>query len=501
MFLRLTRVVAMVCICALSASGMVVQSQISIDDDIRIFSMVTALNVSGFDAELNPPYHEVRAELRKVSEGLDPDLLKRMRDFYSTHRAGGTDEDQLAKYISLAIVLTDPPFKAVGLEEALPDDARSVLGFVPLLQEFYQKAGISRLWARVSPAYEQEMNRIGPSIRAVVARTDAYLRVISGSLAAQSMRITVELGAAKNTVNVRSFHDEYSVILGYAATPKIEEVRHAYLHVRLNNFAAAAALKAKGRTELMTLLRNAEGVERQYSTNFENMFIESVVRAVELRLDRLPATTAETSVKSHYRSGLLLLPHFYESMPAYEAGENIIRDEIAAIAANLDVAKEQERFQKTFYTIPLPQKQVALSETPVQVAAPSVDPVLELLRTAQAAFEKDKPRALEAFEKVLAEHNPNDGRALYGIALIEMDRQHLDEALEYFERTIASDNADRSMKTWSYIYAGHILDFKCNRAAALEKYRKAIETGDDTRDAQKIAKRDLAQPFGGECQQ
>ena len=192
MFLRLTRVLAMVCVCALSASGMVVQSQISIDDDIRIFSMVTALNVSGFDAELNPPYHEVRAELRKVSEGLDPDLLKRMRDFYSTHRAGGTDEDQLAKYISLAIVLTDPPFKAVGLEEALPDVARSVLGFVPLLQEFSQKAGISRLWARVSPAYEQEMNRIGPSIRPVVSRTESYIRVISGSLAEQTMRITVE---------------------------------------------------------------------------------------------------------------------------------------------------------------------------------------------------------------------------------------------------------------------------------------------------------------------
>jgi tetratricopeptide (TPR) repeat protein len=344
------------------------------------------------------------------------------------------------------------------------------------------------------------MNRIGPSVRDTVARTDAYLRVIPGSLKTESLRISVELGAPRNTVNVRSYLDDYSVVLGRATTPRVDEIRHAYLHVRLNNYAAAASFKAKGRTELTALLKNAEGAEPQYKSNFENMFTESLIRAVELRIDRVPAATAETTVKSHYRSGLLLLPYFYESMPAYEASDNILRDEVVTLAAGIDVGKEQERFQKTFYSIPIPEKQVVRAETPVETA-PAPDPVLELLRTASAAFEKDKPRAREVFERVLKEHNPNEGRALYGIALIEMDSQNLDEALQYFERTIASDTADRSMKTWSYIYAGHILDFKCNRAAALEKYRKAIETGDDTRDAQKIAKRDLAQPFGGECQQ
>ena len=71
----------------------------------------------------------------------DPALVQRIREFYSSHRPSGVDEDQLAKYISLAVVLTDPPaFKPVAREEALPDDARSVLGFVPLLQEFFRKS-------------------------------------------------------------------------------------------------------------------------------------------------------------------------------------------------------------------------------------------------------------------------------------------------------------------------------------------------------------------------
>src|SRR5688572_7325917 len=264
MVLRLSCVLALVCASAISIAATPVQPQISIDNDIRVFTMVTALNVSGFDAGLGSPEDPVRAEIRKIADGLDPDLLKRMREFYSTRKAGGSDEDQLAKYISLAIVLSDPPFKPLAREESLPDDARSVLGFVPLLQEFFQKAGITRVWTRVSPAYEAELNRIGPSVRDAVARTDGYLRVISGALATQSLRISVELGAPRNTVNLRSYHDDYTVVLGRAQEPRIDEIRHAYLHVRLNNYAAVASFKAKGRTELIALLRNAEGVERAY---------------------------------------------------------------------------------------------------------------------------------------------------------------------------------------------------------------------------------------------
>jgi tetratricopeptide (TPR) repeat protein len=126
---------------------------------------------------------------------------------------------------------------------------------------------------------------------------------------------------------------------------------------------------------------------------------------------------------------------------------------------------------------------------------------MDLLLAAQAAFAKDKPRARELFEKVLRDHDPNNGRALYGIGLIEMDKVNLDEALQYFEKTIKSGTADLSMKTWSYIYSGRILDFKCQRAAAVENYRKAIQTGDNSQNAQAAAEGSLTKPFGGECPQ
>jgi hypothetical protein len=494
---------------AVSASPQA-QSSIIIDDNLRVFTMVAALNVAGFDVELGPRYHPAREEVRKVATTLDADLLQRLRVFYSTHKFGEPDENQLAKYISLAVLLGDPPdFKLSTREEGLPDDVRSVMGFVPLLREFYLKAGVARLWVRVGPVYEAEMDRMGPLVRDVIAKTDSYLRASTGGFSAQTMRISVELAAPQNSVNVRSDREDYYVILGYAQTPKLEEIRHAYLHVRLNTYAAAAVSKVANRETLLDLLTGVEDVPRIYASSFETMLTESLVRAIELRMDRGPAARVQESLRTLYRSGLLLAPYFYESLAGYETSDSSLRGEVANMAGAIDIQKEKIRFQQTFHSITLPDRQTVRAEVP---AAPAVDPVLELLRAAQASFDKDKPRAREAFEKVLKDYDANNGRALYGIGLIEMDKANqatsdserdaaLNEALKFFERAIASTSADRSMKTWSHIYSGHILDFKCNRAAAVDHYRKAVETGDDTRDAQKTAQRDLAQPFGGECQQ
>ena len=496
MFLRCIGIFVLAGACV---SPVAAQSLVAIDQDLRVFTTVAALNVAGFDVELGSQYHTVRAELRKIADTLDPALLKRLRDFYSTHKNGRPDEEQLAKYISLAIVLTDPPeFKAAGREESLPDEVRSVLGFAELLREFYSKAGILRHWARFEASYGAEMDRLGPPIRETLTRTDAYLRTSATPTAGQTMRITVELGAPRNSVNVRSHQESYFVVLGYASAPKMDEVRHAYLHLRLNNTARSTAQKLEKRNTLTALIAQEEGVVREYADSFEDSMAESLIRAVELRMDRVPAARAEEAIRSYYRMGLLLAPYFYTALATYEASDTSLQSELENLVKAIDVGQEQTRFQQTFSSIPVPERQPLRAEVPVTLR---VDPVMELLMAAQAVYDKDKTRARELFEVVLRDHDPNDGRAFYGIGLIEMDKANLDEAFQYFEKTIKSNSADLSMKTWSYIYLGHILDFKCQRPAAVENYRKAIQTGDNSRNAQGIAERDLAKPFGGECPQ
>jgi hypothetical protein len=504
--MRLICTLALACAFAVSAAA---QGPIAIQEDLRIFTVVAALNVAGFDVELGSQYHPIRAEIRKIADTLDPVLLKKMRDFYTNHKAGRPDEEQLAKYISLAVVLTDvPDLKPSVREEALPDDARQVLGFADLVREFYQKAGIIRLWARVEAAYGGEMDRWGPPIRDALAKTDAYMRGSSGGFGGQTMRIVVELAAPRNSVNVRNHEGNYSVVLGHAPTETLKaddvrHVRHAYLHLRLNNRSLVASMKVTNRVGLTSLIAREEGVPQEYANSFDAMVAESLIRAIELRIDRAPAAVTEEAIRTHYRTGLLLTPYFFSALAEYQLKDTALQDELENLVKGIDIGKEQARFRETFHSIPLPERPALQAEVP---EPPKANPVMELLLAGEAAFANDKPRARAAFEKVLQEYDPNSASALYGIALIEMDNGRvneasLDSALQYFERTIKSASATKEMQTWSHIHMGHIFDFKCQRQAAIDHYKKALEIGDNSKNAQGTAERDLAKPFGGECRQ
>src|SRR5688572_3700156 len=92
-------------------------SNVIIDSDLRLFTTMAALNVSGFDIEIASQYHPVRAEVRKFAEGVDPDLLQRMRAFYTSRKGNETDEAQFAKYVSLSVVLTNPPALNLAFRE------------------------------------------------------------------------------------------------------------------------------------------------------------------------------------------------------------------------------------------------------------------------------------------------------------------------------------------------------------------------------------------------
>lgn len=502
MFPRFAALLALVMACGPVPAR--AQSTVTVESDLRVFTIVAALNVAGFDSEIGSQYHPAREAVRRIGDKLDPDLKARLREFYARHKGSASDDEQLSKYISLASVLTAPPeFKPVTREEGLPGPAREVLGFVELLREFYQKAGILQRWAELRDLYDEEMDRVALPVRESILRTDSYLRVPLGGPSSHTMRITVELAASINSVNVRSHQNDYLVVLGYSSDVKIDEIRHAYLHLRLNDTAAIQAVKVARRDSLPQLLVGQTGVQREYAVDFYTMMTESLIRAVEIRADRLPAAQAQELLQGYYRSGLLLIPYFHDELQKYEQADGTLTEALASMAASIDVGREVERFKQTFHTLPVPRETVVRAEIPAPVKA---DPAAELLKVAQAAFEKDKPKAREAFERVLKEHDPNNGRALYGLGLIALDEIARDEtrmkdAQRYFELAIKSSTADQSMKTWSHIHLGRILDFTCDRQAALENYRRAIAIGDNSQNAQRRAEEGLSKPYAGGCQQ
>ncbi len=78
---------------------------------------------------------------------------KEMCGFYRDHQQGDAAHD-LAQYVSLALNLGGPPDFAPKMKEAdMPPDAAYVLGFVPLLKEYYAAAKLHAIWLKHQPEY------------------------------------------------------------------------------------------------------------------------------------------------------------------------------------------------------------------------------------------------------------------------------------------------------------------------------------------------------------
>src|SRR5579862_623257 len=259
-------------------------SSVTIQPDLRLFTTMAALNAAGYNVEYASEYHPVREAVRKFSAEIDADLLARLQAFYKYHKGAETDDAQLAKYISLAVNISDAPnFKPLMREELLPPDVRSVQGFTDLLREFYDKAHIGQRWLELRPEYERMMAQIAPTLRQMIVRTDAYLHLPLGGTT-RSMSIYLELAAPVNTVNLRNNQDVYSVVIGASATPRLDDIRHAYLHFELDGVVLRNMSKISGAQRLFELVKPAEGVDPEYTLDFRAITTESLIRALELRM-------------------------------------------------------------------------------------------------------------------------------------------------------------------------------------------------------------------------
>lgn len=495
MFLRFIAVPALIGFMSAAVLAQTSQSSISLDGDVRIFTVAAALNVAS------------SSDGGKFGTDLDPDLVRRLKQYFSARKGSRSNESQYASYFGLAVSLTNPPeLKPKFKEEQLPDETRALLGFQDLLREFYLKAHISQQWVELTPQYEAELNRLQPKISAVLLQTDAYLRTSLTGAGPRLMHINAELLAPPNSVSMRVYQNDYYVVLGPAtasgAAASMDAFRHAYLHFHLDEVVNRNLGRIENKEKLLALVAREDGVDAAYTKQSGLMVVESLIRAIEPRIDRSTAARAKDVVANAYRSGLLLTPYFYDVLGNFQGGLASFRDVYIDMAAGINFARENERFQSTFHSIPVPQQAQADVQNPDLQSEPSspADPMRELIVEAQTAYNSmDNVGARALFEKVLLDFDPNNGAALYGLGLLASRASDIEQSQLYFDRTVKSSSADPGMKVWSYIYLGHIADLQCQRDRAMEYYRQAVQVGDNSRNAQTSATDGLSKAFGDQC--
>lgn len=475
------------------------ESTAVIDRDLRLFVMSAALNVAGFDVDL-APYHPVREALREALDEVDPNLAGRLRAVYEEHRDGAPHEEQLAPYISLALSVGPPPALTPLFEEAsMPPDAREVADILPLVRELYRTAGLSRLWGVLGQSYDPYLDRLAPPIRTTLVETEAYLRLPTAGPVDRRAVVLVELSLPVNFVNVRNYPEDLFIVLGDTAAPPLDVIRHGYLHVLLDSRIAAFRDRELSRaSSLAGLLDGVDGVRPEYAADFETMAGESLIHAIESHLDQTDPELRRGRIDAGYREGLLLAPFFDEQLAEFEKEGYGIQEYLPQLFERLDPDAEVARFNERFFSIAVPERTAVRGEVPAP--APTPDPARGLLEEAQVAFNRgDDATARSLFSRILGEMDPDNGSALYGMALLASRAQDADQAREYFTRTLASASSGDAIRVWSHVYLGHIDDLLCQRASALRHYQSALEIGDDTQGAQAAAREGLALPFGNAC--
>ena len=227
LMLRRLSLVLLLVLCV-SGAARAQSSTVFFGNDLRIFTVMTALNAAGFDVELGSQYHPVRVQVRNLAKSLDPDLVQRLKAFYQEHKRNQSDEAQLSRYISLAVTVTDPPdFKVEDKDEVLPPDVRDLKDFSALMREVFLQARLTRAWSELRPRYDAEIERLGPSVREHILITDAYLRLALGAVTRRSLDILVEMAAPLKSVGVTSSKSTGAACTGIvAATPKTVALSH-----------------------------------------------------------------------------------------------------------------------------------------------------------------------------------------------------------------------------------------------------------------------------------
>ena len=260
------------------------------------------------------------------------------------------------------------------------------------------------------------------------------------------------------------------------------EIRHQYLHFILDPFGLRFTLPRDTRIALTKFVENAPGIQDQYRKDLQFLIIESLIRAVELRMNKVSAVKASAELDSYTRGGALLSRHFYESLEAFEEGQEGMRVYYPRIVKSIELDKIEASFN-------------AAVKAPVE-KLPEVSEVQRLLEEANSNLGDDNlEKAKELFETVLRKHGAANGEALYGLGIVASIQNDRESAKECFQKALESSTSDKSIRVWSRIYLGRLHDVEGRRREALLEYQAAIDLGDNTRNAQEVAKRGLKEPF------
>ena len=459
----------------------------------QLFYILAAVNAAGYDSGIGSSAPgDVRQIVREYLQAQNAPVLPQLQKFYADHQVKDDPGRNLGQYISLALMVgSAPDFRLTVPDNELPPDARDVAGILPLLRNYYAQAKMLFIWSKVQKQYEAAAERYTEAVRQDFVVTEAYMRFPSGGYLGRTYAIYIDLMGAPEQAQARIYGLNYFLVLTPSRELKLNEIRFQYLHFLLDPLAARYGAELEQKASLLHIARQAPMLGLDFKDDFGLLATECLIRAVELRIKKVPVADAQKSLDEMTRQGLVLVHYFYESLQVFEHQDATMTTYYKPMILAIDVRAEQKRlFPVQFATKP---------PVPVTHAAPAQTEEQQLLDKADNEFFEGKYLEAKAdYRAVIEKDNPTSERAIYGMAVVYANTRKPDLAEEYFGKALATAH-DLRIVTWSHIYLGRLNDLNGKRDAALAQYHAALVTAAAFPMALRAAQSGMETAYGSEA--
>jgi tetratricopeptide (TPR) repeat protein len=468
------------------------QEKASLDVSETLFSVVAAMNVCGYDAELSsssPIRMEVRADLAEANKAPEAtSAQQKMCRFYHDHQQGDSTQS-LAQYVSLALNLGNPPDFTPKLPESdMPPDSTYVLGFVPVLKQYYAAAKVHSVWLKHQPQYLALIDEYHESVAKMITSTDTYLRMPLAGYVGRSFTVYLEPMSAPGQVNSRNYLQDYYylVVSPASANLHMDAIRHTYLHFVLDPLIAKRATALLRLKPILMALQKAPMAE-DYKEDTGLLVVECLIRAIEARTPpdaKLPAKDRQAMIQRDQAEGFVLTGYFYEQLRDFEKETTGLQYAFPDWLHNIDVDHEKKLAGEIQFA-PVAKPEV------MQAAKPASQPKVVL---AERELSSGNPAAAEKLAHEALAANEDPAQAYFVLAQAASLSGNMQGAQENFEKALSAAK-DPRIAAWCHIYLGRILDLQEEREAAVAQYQAALKTGDTSADTKNAAERGLKEPY------
>lgn len=445
-------------------------AQNQLDSNEALFTVLAAINVAGYDDQIDSvSTHVFRHALRTLLATKNLESVFALKRFFRDHRIEDP-KAELSRYISYALMINGAPdFGYRDPTMLRPGDVSSVEGLSPLLAAFYKEAYLETLWQQAQPHYDQMIAQYHEPVSRAILQINAYLRNATSGYLGRRFQIYVDLLGAPNQVQTRSYADDYFVVVTPGAELQIEGIRHGYLHYLIDPLGLKFAEDINKKHPLADYAQGAPALPDAYKQDFVLLATESVIKAVESRMDRRPAAIEEA-----LKEGYILAPAMAEQLQVYEKQEVALRLYFPDLIKGIDFKREEKRLAKVEFAEARAARVVRPAGTVMKAVEPT-GPAKTLADAEQAYIDRDLERAKTTYLRVLEEtpEKPVHAKAYYGLARISVLQKDPETGDRLFRKVLELE-PDAETRSWSLLYLGRLADSQGESSEAAEHYRAAL---------------------------